>query len=937
MSESPSIKEIVFELGQLLRRVIWQPLHGMMGIFHLLPPVAAVILFLLLFNVGQVREIYLFYLEDFNATRTIWALAGFALISAALYESHYRLSTLRINEIYSDRSYRGVGINLLRLRRLVAFAWSFFPWAGLAVGLFLTKDYLAERRDQLCKVPVTSHDIEGLLALPAASPGAMVASVVLLGLAAGALFDAHRKSGIAQGAIILLTPSAAVAAFVLLAGSYPADIQSVGLIAAVLIVFTGVYYRIYYLLNTRLIRFVHSSFWHRNTGINPYRRRRLVALFWALIPWIVIGLYFAKDLLQPAQIAPRLSQFSCSLETLPATSDWSIIPVAVICVIATGLLVALVMDAVRESTWTGITVASAVVAAVFVVAIMPWLGFDVIGDFRRVGPFGSMALAYLFIFGGFALLILFSQKSGFPALILVLTAVLLSVLFHLPIEIMAKWSFRVCALLAVLALVSRLGAVTLVAAALCVLAWSAQYREAHHYVDELKQVTSDTSVMSLEERFDKWIQHRDDRTPGAGDPKKPYPVFIISAEGGGIYAAVAASVFLAKLQDDCPGFSQHVFAISGVSGGAIGATIFQALSQFLPASRQIDCHPRDADGPLTRKVKDIMERDHFSPVVASIIPDLLGESNGRSEILEKSFEDFDDSAVAARLREPFLAHWFDGSVAPGLVLNATWAETGYRVAFAPFTLESSKSHDGTLYSFADARMPDEYEIPLMKAAVISARFPGILPPFSMKMSNGHWWNFVDGGYADSSGAATALALFNALRVQSCNLNVDLKVILLTSSNPQLNFLNLNGSDFHDTLTPVEAIMKVRELLGSQAVTRASDYFNPPVPCPNQQIARGWQLREVKLEDQEYSLPLGWKISDTTFKLVSYLIGRPGPCSKQASQQSAVAPDSAALSDAQNNEAVKEEKALRNNRCVMQLIEQALSGNWLQEPGGDHQN
>ena len=241
-------------------------------------------------------------------------------------------------------------------------------------------------------------------------------------------------------------------------------------------------------------------------------------------------------------------------------------------------------------------------------------------------------------------------------------------------------------------------------------------------------------------------------------------------------------------------------------------------------------------------------------------------------------------------------------------------------------------------------MPGENAVTLMQAAVVSARFPGILPPFTVKtpvtaeMPDDHWWNFVDGGYANSSGAATALALFNALEPESCRVNVDLKVILLTSSNPPPNFQNLKGSEFRDTMTPVEAIMRVRDLLGKQAVTRASDHFNPSVLCQPPQFKPEWQIEEIKLEDQEYSLALGWKISDTTFKLVSYLIGQPGPCQPATSPQSPApsgssnSSKSSALSDKQRKETLNEEKALQTNRCVMRRVEQALSGNWLQKPG-----
>ncbi len=518
-------------------------------------------------------------------------------------------------------------------------------------------------------------------------------------------------------------------------------------------------------------------------------------------------------------------------------------------------------------------------------------------------------------------------------------------------------------MLTVLAFVSRLWFVGFVTGLLALLALLTIGHDQRYYADASETVASKkspplTTVMSVEKHFREWIQKRKDRTQGDGDPRNPYPVFIISAEGGGIYAAAAASMFLAKLQDDCPRFAQHVFAISGVSGGAIGATIFKSLSELSPApsdpeASQAGCPLLNTNRPMTQAVTKIMEQDHFSPVVLSIIPEFLGGiipkflggHIGRAEALEGSFEDND---AAERLKAPFLAASPNDSSTPRLVLNATWAETGYRVAFAPFTMGSSQGKDGTLYSFADSIMPGENAVTLMQAAVVSARFPGILPPFTVKtpvtaeMPDDHWWNFVDGGYANSSGAATALALFNALEPESCRVNVDLKVILLTSSNPPPNFQNLKGSEFRDTMTPVEAIMRVRDLLGKQAVTRASDHFNPSVLCQPPQFKPEWQFEEIKLEDQEYSLALGWKISDTTFKLVSYLIGQPGPCPPATSPQSPApsgssnSAESSALSDKQHKETLNEEKALQANRCVMRQVEQALSGNWLQKPG-DHPN
>jgi hypothetical protein len=51
-----------------------------------------------------------------------------------------------------------------------------------------------------------------------------------------------------------------------------------------------------------------------------------------------------------------------------------------------------------------------------------------------------------------------------------------------------------------------------------------------------------------------WLAARQDRDYFEAR-KQPYPIFIISAEGGGLYAAHLAATFLARAQDRCPNFS----------------------------------------------------------------------------------------------------------------------------------------------------------------------------------------------------------------------------------------------------------------------------------------------------------------------------------------------------------------------------------------------
>jgi len=449
-----------------------------------------------------------------------------------------------------------------------------------------------------------------------------------------------------------------------------------------------------------------------------------------------------------------------------------------------------------------------------------------------------------------------------------------------------------------------------------------------------------------------------------------YPVFIVAAEGGGIYAASAASVFLAKLQDAAPHFTEHVFAISGVSGGAIGAAIFQALDHaahpdppvttgaLTAAGPAISCVrvpptlPKGSDSTLAPKVASIMQDDHFSPVVGSIFPEIFGAPLTRPDALVASFEysaSAQDAAAGRNLCSPFRRHWSPVSVAPALVLNSTWVEMGFRVAFAPFHLHDT---DESLYSFSDTSMPalrdnrcrdstKEKQTPcvsVMSAAAVSARFPLIMPPFSVvmpatptlttdnaadeKAPEFKRWNFVDGAYSDNSGATTALDLYRAL--QSVRANVQLQVILITSANPEpnLNDRSINGTVFRDTMAPIDAIMKVREDLGNDAVARACTYIyeeqlqsqNGPdgqpratasglsateynEPCVDHSGDKSAPLQMVEIQDQTYGLALGWKISKTSFEIVSWMLGNAGDCHRYELKPSQ---DSAAPVDAGNS-------------------------------------
>ena len=100
--------------------------------------------------------------------------------------------------------------------------------------------------------------------------------------------------------------------------------------------------------------------------------------------------------------------------------------------------------------------------------------------------------------------------------------------------------------------------------------------------------SSSTSIADLagnvEDEFEKWYGARIDKDQDEFNKEQGYPVYIVAAQGGGIYAAAQAVQFLTKLHTTCERFAQHLFAISGVSGGSVGAALYAALTNEFKAT-----------------------------------------------------------------------------------------------------------------------------------------------------------------------------------------------------------------------------------------------------------------------------------------------------------------------------------------------------------------
>jgi hypothetical protein len=407
-------------------------------------------------------------------------------------------------------------------------------------------------------------------------------------------------------------------------------------------------------------------------------------------------------------------------------------------------------------------------------------------------------------------------------------------------------------------------------------------------------------VTEVERIFRTWLN---ERSPEIEAFNRKYPVFIVAAQGGGIYAASAAANFLATMQDDCPSFSRHVFAISGVSGGSVGAAVYAAALDGRHPSGQHGCREPGTTatpGPLEGKVGDVLTRDHLSPVLALLVPEIaaamlldavefvIGRSvslsadgrlplakASRATALETSLacglaaapQEFRECIAAGSrspLRKPLT--WQPASGSPALILNTTLSEAGSIVAFAPFPLWEL----GEVEAFMDRPYGiDPAASELVVAAVASARFPGVLPPYPLREKNGRQRNFVDGAYADASGVATAGAIYKALKKVAADSQVDLRLILLTGDDGRTSRHQLGYSTWADLRVPLEAVLNVQSGIGSREVVRALNQFADS--------RDGEDAQPVVIPLRFPTTFLGWTISKTTNASIAAAVGSIGEC------------------------------------------------------------
>jgi len=317
-------------------------------------------------------------------------------------------------------------------------------------------------------------------------------------------------------------------------------------------------------------------------------------------------------------------------------------------------------------------------------------------------------------------------------------------------------------------------------------------------MEQHKSNDRQTVVNQFDRRFVVYKENIDKQIPKNKQLNK-YPVVFICAEGGALRTGAYTSLFLAGLgakleKEHHVDFKKSIFAMSGVSGGAVGLGLYNAL-----------IFESNDDGSSAKSVelsKRFFLRDSLSPIIGKMLfGDFLNlflpwhvDLFDRSIALEKSWEKSYQSVVGEKQENIFTRSFIAKKTKPDqplFIINTTEVETGLQCWI------SNLVPDSLLFKNQRDLLSDRVNNLNYSTAInFSTRFPLFSPAAKIGGSNQKpRLHYLDGGYVENTGSTSMLEILELLKNKSPYFNqiTPIVITLLFSeedkTNPNINFGN----------------------------------------------------------------------------------------------------------------------------------------------------
>ena len=275
-----------------------------------------------------------------------------------------------------------------------------------------------------------------------------------------------------------------------------------------------------------------------------------------------------------------------------------------------------------------------------------------------------------------------------------------------------------------------------------------------HYVRTIDLQTNNNyeSRPDLKTYLTAWLSNRN---VAAVPDSMTYDMYFVMSNGGASRSGYWTAGVLGRLEDasitynKSNRFSDHVFCLSGTSGGGVGVATFFSLL------RDKELH---TDTLYAKSAKAFLKQDYFTYTFARMLgPDFfnyifhLSAAKDRAAALESSFEESSRNSEDSTYQVPFydtlskFTAMKDGRIyLPILFVNTTRMQDGN-----PGIVTNLKPDSGIFNERVDVLnlLAGNKDISLTSGAILGARFPYLSP--AGRIANNY---FVDGGYFDNSGA-----------------------------------------------------------------------------------------------------------------------------------------------------------------------------------------
>ncbi|WP_044552116.1 hypothetical protein [Azospirillum lipoferum] len=288
---------------------------------------------------------------------------------------------------------------------------------------------------------------------------------------------------------------------------------------------------------------------------------------------------------------------------------------------------------------------------------------------------------------------------------------------------------------------------------------------------------------TLKALFDEWYAQAPCPGPGSNLTNCwEKPMILVAAEGGASRSAFWTATVLGDLEDMHPGFHKRIFALSGVSGGSLGVTVYRQLllsgGGKGPSCVDRDGHPAEGFG---RCAQAILGTDFLGPTFfrlfhtdlmhwllpGNLLPD---RAAALEEAWEQAWDDRMKEEAKGAFDKPFVRPSGPGW-SPLLLLNGASVKTGRRIVTSDALLTPCPGLDGAERGSHASDLPDTVDFhclvnrPVRVSTAVhnSARFPYVSPAGTIWVSGHKADRIVDGGYVEALGASTLFDLLPGIR------------------------------------------------------------------------------------------------------------------------------------------------------------------------------